>query len=842
MNQKILIGCLITISIQIILTKSDPYTCGSIEIHNEDDLKKIQGCVRIGGYVQLTNFRITNTSNIATSIEEISNYLLVYRIEGLESLEDIFPSLTIIRGHDLLFDRYSLVVYENREIRDIGLKSLLKVRNGHIKIESNPVLCYTKTVNWIYLLENHLTQHFFIQNNQNDNECPKCVKIHEELEKDNFSEFKYFRFNCWNKNTYQLKKPFETTKGCPETCKDTGCSNEGECCSPFCLSGCHAENCRICKDFKNFNGKCIPTCNIPYYKLGDKCLTENQCKDMRFIPHAGFCIENCPPSYQKDNDNLRCNLKCKGNFTIRSKKDLENVRDCVVLLGSLHIELKGDQSDNIIQELESALGGITEIRDYLKVTNSPQLMSLGFFRKLDTIRGENLIDQEVALFVVDNFHMEEIWPANHKVAIFNGRIFFHLNPRLCYEKILELAPSIKNMDKIEIRDASHNSNGERTICGSEVKQIYPIIEAYNATAARVKLTPLASSDRYSILGYLFYYKEAPLRNVTMFDGRHGCGRDNWIMDMQLNPNIRHVFSNLKPNTQYAYFVKTFSSLENNYQKQDWYSAIQYFTTKTAKPGAVQKIYSLQIADTAVIIHWWPPKNSNGIIQKYLIRHELTNHHVRYSQIFGYSPDTDGNKDCECNIKQKLRGPTPSDEDFYNREKAVYESAVMNFIYVSSDRLDKIAKENEEEEKTRRKRDSQNLTQTPEEKTTEKSVRRLDINDTETEILLKKHFAKVEQKSIREQDTGPDNFPILKPPVVCAPNSTEKTNCEPLECYLGTEVPGTMHSYILVDLIPEKIYQVFVRACVKDVPNGCGPEKFIEVETHTKKLKKRQAFL
>ncbi|XP_055851145.1 insulin-like receptor [Episyrphus balteatus] len=849
MKQKFCLGFLIIIYIQGIFAWRDEFTCDSIEIKNETAIDQLRKCVKVKGYVLLSNFRITKPIHInATKLEEISDYLLVYRVEGLRSLQEIFPKLVIIRGHNLLFDRYALVLYENRDIRNIGLKSLLKIRNGNIKIESNPVLCYADTVNWMYIVENHMKQHFLLKNNQNQNECPKCVKLDDNIKKHNISESKYFQFNCWNKDSYQLKKPVDNTTDCPKDCKDGGCSRSGKCCSPLCLSGCLAENCRICKDFKRLQGNCVATCNIPLYKLGDKCVTVEECKLNQFIPHAGYCIEYCPASYQQDfyYGIPECNLKCERNFTIRSIKDLELIKDCVIIKGSLHIELKGDQSENIIQELENVLGGITEIRDYLKVTKSPQIMSLGFLKRLDTIRGENLINNEVALFVVDNFHLEELWPDNHKIAIFKGRLFFHLNPMLCYEKILQLAPSLKSSDKIDIRDASHNSNGERNTCGSGVKLIYPVFEEANATAARVKLETRHSDDRYALLGYLYYIKEAPIKNVTMFDGRHGCGRDNWKMDMKLSPNIRHVFSNLKPNTQYAYFVKTFSSKENNHQSQAWYSPIQYFKTAQTKPGPVQKIYSIQIAKTATVIHWWPPKNSNGIIDKYIIRHVLTEHHFRYSQIFGYSPDRNESKDCECNIKQKIRIPPPSDMNYYNKEKILFEIAVQNFVYISSKQIEKRENETAIEDQSRRKRET--TTTTTEVPTTTQTTTTTLKQDSTTESkpisdelsdMLAKHFAEQEKKSIKEQDTGIDNFIIIQPKEACPANSSsdyqKQNNCEIIETNEGTEVPGSMHSYILEDLEPEKIYQVFVRACVKDLPNGCGPEKFIEVETHSKKF-------
>lgn len=44
-------------------------------------------------------------------LTEITGFLLLYRVNGLKSLLQLFPNLRIIRGNDLIND-YSLVVYE----------------------------------------------------------------------------------------------------------------------------------------------------------------------------------------------------------------------------------------------------------------------------------------------------------------------------------------------------------------------------------------------------------------------------------------------------------------------------------------------------------------------------------------------------------------------------------------------------------------------------------------------------------------------------------------------------------------------------------------------------------
>lgn len=123
--------------------------------------------------------------------------------------------------------------------------------------------------------------------------------------------------------------------------------------------------------------------------------------------------------------------------------------------------------------------------------------------------------------------MEHIWPTNRQVAVQRGTIFFHLNPRLCYEKILKLETSLRSVRKISAADVSPNSNGERVICGDSVHTLDPVVEDINSTAARIIVGYMNGEDIETLIGYSYHYMEAPQQNVTRYDGRHGCGHDKY---------------------------------------------------------------------------------------------------------------------------------------------------------------------------------------------------------------------------------------------------------------------------------------------------------------------------
>lgn len=49
---------------------------------------------------------------------EITGYLLLFRVYKLESLRELFPNLTVIRGEKLIL-HYGLIVYEMPDLKEV---------------------------------------------------------------------------------------------------------------------------------------------------------------------------------------------------------------------------------------------------------------------------------------------------------------------------------------------------------------------------------------------------------------------------------------------------------------------------------------------------------------------------------------------------------------------------------------------------------------------------------------------------------------------------------------------------------------------------------------------------
>merc|ERR1719422_1624348 len=73
---------------------------------------------------------------------EITDFLLLYRADEIDSLETLFPNLAVIRGHKLV-QFYALAIYQMKNMVRVGLPSLTHIMNGGVRIEKNPppLLC-----------------------------------------------------------------------------------------------------------------------------------------------------------------------------------------------------------------------------------------------------------------------------------------------------------------------------------------------------------------------------------------------------------------------------------------------------------------------------------------------------------------------------------------------------------------------------------------------------------------------------------------------------------------------------------------------------------------------------
>ena len=133
---------------------TDPgqHICNSIDIRNSvKNFRLLENCTVVEGSVHIVlidNGVPKDYENLSfPKLTEITDYLLLYRAFGLQSVGKLFPNLSVIRGKKL-HDNYALVVYEMLQLQELALNNLTTIVRGAVRIEKNHNLCFSETIDW----------------------------------------------------------------------------------------------------------------------------------------------------------------------------------------------------------------------------------------------------------------------------------------------------------------------------------------------------------------------------------------------------------------------------------------------------------------------------------------------------------------------------------------------------------------------------------------------------------------------------------------------------------------------------------------------------------------------
>ncbi|XP_067252520.1 insulin receptor-like [Chanodichthys erythropterus] len=581
--------------------------CPSMDISNSaTNLRVLEKCTVIEGHLKILLMFKTRLEDFRglsfPKLVMITDYLLLYRVYGLESLGDLFPNLTVIRGNNL-FLNYALVVFEMIQLKEIGLHSLTSIIRGAVRIEKNPDLCYLSTLDWSKISDSMEDNH--IVANKDDRECGDIcpgtitgtITCKQTTINGNFGE------RCWNQNHCQ--------RICPSECVHGACTPHLECCHDQCLGGCsvpgNATKCVACRNVL-FGEACVECCPPGYYTFkGWRCVSLKFCQDLHnqckgksgdcheYVIHNGTCIPKCPSGYTTMNSTTlnctpcagRCHKQCTGVKTVDSVMATQALRGCTVLNGSLIIKIS--RGNNIEEELEASLGQLEEITGYLSIHRLP-LVSLSFLRKLRVIRGEMLEAGNYSFYATDNQNLRQLWDwSKHNLTILNGRMFFLHNTKLCKSEILRMEEVTGTKDSITKNEISIPAYGDQAFCENKVLKFTHIRTTHDKIL--IKWEPFWPSDFRDLLGFMVFYKEDPYRNVTEYDGQDACGSNSWVIaDVYPPPRITevnqiepgHLIMPLKPWTQYAIMVKTQLAASDDHQVCGAKSEIIYVRTNATK--------------------------------------------------------------------------------------------------------------------------------------------------------------------------------------------------------------------------------------------------------------------
>uniref|UniRef100_A0A674PF39 Tyrosine-protein kinase receptor n=1 Tax=Takifugu rubripes TaxID=31033 RepID=A0A674PF39_TAKRU len=655
--------------------------CSSKDIRNSaTNLQALENCTVIEGHLKILLIFGTKPEDFRglsfPKLVVVTDYLLLFRVYGLESLSDLFPNLTVIRGTNLFFN-YALVIFEMLQLREIGLHSLMNITRGAVRIEKNPDLCYLSTLDWSKILDS--VEDNYIMANKNDRECgdvcPGASVGKTTCQTTTING--HFSERCWTQKYCQ--------RMCPVQCKHQACTKDDQCCHEQCLGGClqpgSASHCVACRGLE-YKGTCVEKCprNFFTYK-GWRCVSFSFCYDLHnkckrekerrnaecheYVIHKGACIPECPSGYTTVN-----------SFTIHTSAQLhslcgtlsqglhgsENGGLCHSCPGSERLHCSQRQPDNIAAELEASLGQLEEITGYLTVRRSYALVSLSFFRKLRLIRGEEQEIGNYSFYALDNQNLRQLWDwSKHNLTILQGRMFFHYNSKLCMSEIHKMEEVTGTKQRQVKNDIASKTNGDQASCETHVLKFTQVRTM--SDKIMVKWEAFWPQDYRDLLGFMVLYKEAPYQNVTEFDGQDACGSNSWVI-ADVEPPHRstevdkgkiepgYLILPLKPWTQYAVMVKTQLSASDENQVHGAKSEIIYIRTNATKPSVPLDPISSSNSSSQIILKWKPPNDPNGNITHYLV---FCQRQSEASELYKFDY-------CQKGMKLPSRVPTQVDSD------------------------------------------------------------------------------------------------------------------------------------------------------------------------------------
>jgi insulin receptor len=349
-----------------------------------------------------------------------------------------------------------------------------------------------------------------------------------------------------------------------------------------------------------------------------------------YIPFERVCRDECPYGFEVTADKRNCTLctktrhgHCQRNCNsfkisddmLRKNYEYRLHTNCTTIK-SLEIEVKYGTSEDVERRLEEYIGKVEVILDQLKIIRSYSLSSLNFLRSLYEIRGENTVNK-MALVIRGNKNLQKLWTNSENetrpVKILNGTVSFHYNPKLCMSEIYKFG-NLSTLPAFSDIEVSVISNGDQFAC-----------TVYNLQVDTVKIEPQSivlqmhkPVEADHLERFLVYFIEASKWNETI--ETTDCEDSSWKIDdisskkVFNDTEIYHVITNLEPNTEYIYYVKTYTISSKT-------SMSSIFRSKTlpSKPSAPQYFAAQPLSSSAVELTWKPPSHPHGKLVKYIIK-------------------------------------------------------------------------------------------------------------------------------------------------------------------------------------------------------------------------------
>ncbi|KAJ8735724.1 hypothetical protein PYW07_007344 [Mythimna separata] len=677
--------------------------CPSMDIRGDlSALKNLKNCRVIEGQLSIVLMEMATPKDYENMsfplLREVTDYVLMYRTKGLQNLGNLFPNLSVIRGMQLFKD-FALVIFDNEHLESLGLRSLMKIERGGVRIQQNDRLCYTDTIDWTRITTDHADN--VIRMNYDTRLCGLCPNAQSRVQDHRLSHLQCpsdanDRLLCWDDKHCQ--------KLCSTQCGDHGCLDNGTCCHPSCLGGCSgptSRDCHACRNFSFGNGSeriCLDSCPANgTFQLFHRCVTEQECRDTpppltadprprRYKISGNRCVYDCDIGYMEVGDPKNatcvkcspsgCRKDCLGD-KIDSVAAAEKYRGCTHVTGNLEISLRAS-GGNTLALLEESLGEIREITGSLSVIRAYPLVSLMFLKNLKKITALPHSESDMkknrgqVLHIFNNPNLELLWDwtTHGDIDISGGSLYIHLNPKLCY--YTQLLP-LKNMTRnprsnFTDLEVSEDNNGNQASCLPD--KLHLQVSQYHPMTVVLQWKRYCPEDIRKLLGYSVYYiATKPNQNVTLYEQRDVCS-DIWSVqdisadevhnesstllttsqhDILQNPCLNtqpsfYVLAHLSPYTRYAAYLKTVTTSQ---EKKGAQSSIIYFTTLPGRPSEPQSLTVEALTPHSVSIRWAEPLLPNGTIVLYHVAVQASSYNL--PQLLAGNPNYCANPSALANM-------------------------------------------------------------------------------------------------------------------------------------------------------------------------------------------------
>ncbi|PAA68353.1 hypothetical protein BOX15_Mlig024402g2, partial [Macrostomum lignano] len=650
-------------------------------------------CTVVDGSIVLSMMEM-NGELTFPNVVEISGFVVLYRLKNVTSLGRLFPRLTVIRGFST-HENYALVIFDLPDLQDMALPALRYIGRGGVRVENAPKLCYYKSVNWAAIVRPDFIREVRFDNVPDrvlcSDVCPGRLQWIDESSKYVYHSECPVAENCWSRDTCQSL--------CSPACGDRGCllgGNSSACCHQNCLGGCRGPgnaDCIACRHLL-LDGRCVDRCPASHVSHQNwMCISHADCLSRRYssknaIAKSSFrssrgtamklfngtCVETCPLGYEissnhtcvKCVDKANCTRYCEG-LLVHSIEDLEAVKGCTSI-GQLIISLS-DNIPDLERKLEENFRNLTEIEEFLLVTNSRDLTSLSFLANLRVVHGKHVVDDATraarpTIKIEHTDFLQSLWntTGGRRVSVPRGKVQFYMNRRLCYNRIQTFVNETLDVaEKVnELEDLSPKTNGDLAYCINRTFDI--VVGLVSASGVILHWPDLVVSDQRYVLGYSIYYRLVGPDETVQYADPSTCEIRQWQTTFSpcdnvysLNkpepdptgkgpppkplPNSCHLQNcsqcigdcqnrlgkrqcqkyvhDLRPASRYALFVMPQILLERQ-QEYGSKSRIIYVETLPTQPSPPHQFDGKAASSDEIRLEWRPPLVPNGRVTHYLL--------------------------------------------------------------------------------------------------------------------------------------------------------------------------------------------------------------------------------